>query len=91
MIKIEIIIGYAPKIKTKISIYFFKGPTIPNRRDQCASFEPLVDYFGPGPPTHDQPRLSGLVVGVQTMYNNHAQADPEINACQDPAEKNGNN
>ena len=34
-----------------------------DRRDQCASFEPLVIYFGPGPPPAGQPELTELVVG----------------------------
>ena len=34
-----------------MSIYIFQGPTIPNREDQCASFEPLVNLIGPAPPT----------------------------------------
>ena len=56
-------------------MYFFKGPTIPNRRDQCASVEPLVDYFGPVLRPHGQPGLSGLVVGGQEMYDSHALSD----------------
>ena len=46
-----------------------------DKRDQCASFEPLVVYFGKGPPTHDQPGLSGLVVGGQQIYDIHAPSD----------------
>ena len=34
-----------------------------DRRDQCASFEPLVIYFDPGPPPAGQPELTELVVG----------------------------
>ena len=90
MIKIEIIIGYALQIKTKKSIFFSK--------DQCPSieetsahfFEPLVDPFGPGPPTHGQSGLSGLVVGGQKMHDSHAPSDSKKNACQDQA-KNDNN
>ena len=58
---------------------------ITNRGDQCNFFEPLVDHFSEGPPTHGQPRLSGLVVGNPKRYDNHGPSDPEINTCQDPA------
>ena len=67
--------------------HFFQGPTIQNSRDQCASFEPLVDPFGPGPPTHGQSGLSGLVVGGQKMHDSHAPSDSKKNACQDQAKK----
>ena len=33
-----------------------------DRRDQCASFEPLIVHFGKGPLTAGQPGLSALVV-----------------------------
>ena len=68
-------------------IYFFQGLTILNRGDQCTSFKPLVDYFGPGPPTHGQPGLSGMVVGGPKWYENHGPSDSKINACQGLAKK----
>ena len=54
----------------------FQGPTSLDRRDQWASFEPLVDRFRKGPPTAGQPRLSGLVVAGPKTYNTMVQDNP---------------
>ena len=62
--------------KDKKSIYFFSGPMLFDRRDQCASFEPLFIYFGPGPPPAGQPELTGLVVGSPNSYKNMVQNNP---------------
>ena len=51
--------------KGKDSIYSFQQLVLLDRRDQCASVEPLVVYFGIGPPPAGQPGLSGLVVDGQ--------------------------
>ena len=47
-----------------------------NRRDQCASCEPLVNHFGKGPPTAGQPGLSVLVVGGPKTYDTMVQDNP---------------
>ena len=76
MILIEIVIGYVLYIRTSNSIYFFQGPMPLDSRDQCASFEPLVDHFGKGPSTAGQPGLSGLVVGGPKTYNTMVKNNP---------------
>ena len=69
---------------TIVSIYFFQVQIIPNREDQWASFEPLVDHLEKGPPSHSKPRLSGLVIGGPKRYKNHGHSDPKRNACYEP-------
>ena len=95
MRKVIIQIGKRNKLRAlnhdkRILYMFFQRPTIPNREDQCASVEPLVDHFVKGPPTHGQPGLSGLVVGGPKRYKNHGASDPKINTCQDLGKKNIN-
>ena len=59
-----------------------------NRRDQCASFEPLVVYFGKGPLTAGQSGLSALVVDGPKTYDTMVQDNPGKNASEaSPAEK----
>ena len=55
-----------------------------DRRDQCASFDPLVNHYGKGPLTAVQPRLSGLVVDGPKTYDTMVQDNPYKNASQDP-------
>ena len=57
-------------------MYFFQEPMLLDRRDQCTSFDPLVDHFGKGPTTASQPRLSGLVDGGPKPYNAMVQHNP---------------
>ena len=47
-----------------------------DKRDQCASFEPLVVYFGKGPLTAGQSGLSALVVDGQKTYDTMVQDNP---------------
>ena len=55
---------------------FLSGPILFDRRHQCASFEPLVIYFGPGPLIASQPELTGLVVDGPKSYKNMVQNNP---------------
>ena len=47
-----------------------------DRRDQCASFEPLVIYFGKGSHRAGQPGLPGLVVGGPKTYDTMVESNP---------------
>ena len=59
-----------------------------DRRDQWASFEPLVIHFGKRPLTAGQPGLSALVVDGPKTDDTMVQDDPGKNTAQDPpAEK----
>ena len=46
------------------------------RRDQCASFDPLVDHFGKGPPIVSQPGLPGWIVDGPKTYDTIVQDNP---------------
>ena len=59
-----------------------------DRRDQCASFEPLVVHFGSGPLTAGQSGLSALVVDGPKTDDTMVQDNPGKNVSQEPpAEK----
>ena len=58
-----------------------------DRRDQCASSEPQVEYFGKLPFPASQPGLSVLVVGGLKIYNTMVENNTRKNTCQDPARK----
>ena len=59
-----------------------------DKRDQCASFEPLVVHFGTVPLTAGQSGLSALVVDGPKTDDTMVQNNPGKNTSQDPpAEK----
>ena len=47
----------------------FQGPMSFYRRDQCASFELLVDLVGKGPPTNGPSKPSALMIVGQKSYD----------------------
>ena len=69
-------------------MYVFQGPRPLDKRDQCASFEPLVVQFGKAALTAGQSGLSALGVAGSKTYDTMVQDNPGKNTCQDPpAEK----
>ena len=59
-----------------MSIYFCQGLMFLDRRDQCASFGPLVDHFGKELSTAGQIGLSGLVIDGPKTYDTMVQNNP---------------
>ena len=58
-----------------------------DRRDQWASFEPLVVHFCKGPLTSLQPGLSALVVDGPKTYHAMVQDNPGKNPSEAPPAK----
>ena len=54
-----------------------------DKRDQCASFEPLVVHFNKGPLTAGQSGLSALVVDGLKTNDTMVQENPGINTSQE--------
>ena len=59
-----------------------------DKRDQYASFKPLVVHFGKGPLTAGQPGLSALVVDGSKTYDTMVKDNPGKNTSEAaPAER----
>ena len=58
-----------------------------DKRDQCASFEPLVVHFGKVPLTVGQSGLSALVVDGLKTDDTMVQDNPGKNSSQEPPTK----
>ena len=61
-----------------------QGPPSLGRKDQCASFELLLNHIGKRAQTDDQPEPLALVVGGRKNDDTIVQTNPKNNAPHDP-------